>query len=60
MRRRTIPDPPPTDEGRPLDPSFRFWRGGVFDAEAAGRKAIPVQDDAGVWRDFFTGAPVAR
>lgn len=37
--------------------SFRHWRNGRFDAESAGRPAIPTRDDAGVWRDFFTGAP---
>lgn len=40
-----------------IDPSFRFWTGGRFDAQKAGRQAIPVKDDVGVWRDLFTGAP---
>jgi hypothetical protein len=36
---------------------FRHWRGGRFDERSAGRPARPVRDDAGVWRDYATGAP---
>jgi hypothetical protein len=38
---------------------FRHWKHGVFDPESAGRAAIPVRDDTGLLRDFFTGAPVS-
>lgn len=53
-----MPRTPANDPQRDISPCFRFWRHGFFDEQLAGRAAIPSVDDAGIVRDYFTGAPV--